>query len=109
MTTVLLLFCSNIFMTYAWYGHLRDLANRPWFIVALVAWGVAFFYCFAVPANRIGYGRFTGAQLKIIQEAVTLIVFAAFSVWYLREQFRWNYGVGFVLIVLAVAVMFYKP
>jgi uncharacterized protein (DUF486 family) len=109
MTTVLLLFCSNIFMTLAWYGHLKHKEIPLWQAI-VISWGIAGIeYCFAVPANRIGYGRFTGAQLKIIQEAITLTVFAVFSVWYLREQFRWNYAVGFALIVVAVAVMFYKP
>lgn len=108
MSTVLLLICSNIFMTFAWYGHLR-FRQVPLWQAILASWGIAFFeYCLMVPANRIGYGRFNGAQLKIIQEAVTLTVFAVFSVWYLRESFRWNYAVGFVLIVLAVAVIFYK-
>jgi uncharacterized protein (DUF486 family) len=108
MRTVLLLFCSNIFMTFAWYGHLKHREVPLWQAV-LVSWGIAFFeYWLAVPANRIGYGEFTGAQLKTIQEAVTLIVFSVFSVFYLGEQFRWNYAVGFVLIVLAVAVIFYK-
>jgi hypothetical protein len=108
MTTVLLLTASNIFMTFAWYGHLRYKSVPLWQAI-VVSWGIAFFeYCLMVPANRIGYGRFNGAQLKVIQEAVTLIVFSVFSVWYLRESFRWNYAVGFALIVLAVAIIFYK-
>jgi uncharacterized protein (DUF486 family) len=108
MTTVLLLLASNIFMTFAWYGHLRY-KNVPLWEAILVSWGIAFFeYCLMVPANRIGYGRFNGAQLKVIQEAVTLTVFSVFSVVYLRESFRWNFAVGFALIVLAVAVIFYK-
>jgi hypothetical protein len=108
MTTVLLLTASNIFMTFAWYGHLRY-KNVPLWQAILVSWGIAFFeYCLMVPANRTGYGRFNGAQLKVIQEAVTLTVFSIFSVWYLGESFRWNYAVGFALIVLAVAIIFYK-
>ena len=94
MTTVLLLLASNIFMTFAWYGHLRY-KNVPLWQAIVVSWGIALFeYCLMVPANRIGYGRFTGAQLKVIQEAVTLTVFSVFSVFYLRESFRWNYAVG---------------
>ena len=108
MTTVLLLLASNIFMTIAWYWHLRY-KNVPLWQAILASWSIALIeYCLAVPANRIGYGRFTGAQLKVIQEAITVTVFSVFSVVYLRESFRWNYAVGFVLIVLAVAVIFYK-
>jgi hypothetical protein len=108
MTTVLLLLASNIFMTIAWYWHLRY-KDVPLWQAIVVSWSIAFIeYCLAVPANRMGYGRFTGAQLKVIQEAITVSVFSVFSVVYLRESFRWNYAVGFVLIVLAVAVIFYK-
>jgi uncharacterized protein len=108
MTTVLLLLASNIFMTIAWYWHLRYKDVPLWQAIVL-SWSIAFIeYCLAVPANRIGYGRFTGAQLKVIQEAITVTVFSVFSVVYLRETFRWNYAVGFVLIVLAVAIIFYK-
>jgi uncharacterized protein (DUF486 family) len=108
MTTVALLIASNIFMTFAWYGHLRY-KNVPLWQAIVVSWSIAFIeYCLAVPANRMGYGRFTGAQLKVIQEAITVTVFSLFSVVYLRESFRWNYAVGFVLIVLAVAIIFYK-
>jgi hypothetical protein len=108
MRTVLLLFCSNIFMTFAWYGHLKY-RDVPLWQAVLVSWGIAGIeYCFAVPANRIGFGEFNAAQLKVIQEAVTLIVFSVFSVLYLKESFRWNYGVGFALIVLAVAIIFHK-
>jgi len=108
MTTVLLLLASNVFMTIAWYWHLRY-KDVPLWQAIVVSWSIAFIeYCLAVPANRMGYGRFTGAQLKVIQEAITVTVFSVFSVVYLRESFRWNYAVGFVLIVLAVAVIFYK-
>ena len=108
MKTIILLTISNIFMTFAWYGHLR-FKDRALWIVILVSWGIAFFeYCFQVPANRIGYGQFTGAQLKIIQEVITLAVFAVFSVLYLREEFRWNYLVSFGFMALAVFFVFYK-
>jgi uncharacterized protein (DUF486 family) len=106
MLTVVLLTISNIFMTFAWYGHLKYKGSPLW-IVILISWGIAFFeYCFQVPANRIGHGTFTAAQLKIMQEVITLVVFAGFSVLYLKEEFRWNYAVGFVLILAAVAVVF---
>jgi uncharacterized protein len=108
MATVLLLLVSNVFMTFAWYGHLRH-RTAPLVTAILVSWGIAFFeYCFQVPANRIGYGRFNGVELKTIQEVITLTVFAFFSVWYLKEPFRWNYALGFVLLVAAVVVIFRK-
>ena len=105
---VLLLTISNIFMTFAWYGHLRFKGTALW-IVILVSWGIALFeYCFQVPANRIGHEVYNAAQLKTIQEVITLIVFSFFSVWYLKEEFRWNYLVGFALIILAVFFIFKK-
>ncbi|HVO72807.1 MAG TPA: DMT family protein [Ignavibacteriaceae bacterium] len=108
MKTIGLLTVSNIFMTFAWYGHLK-FRNYPIWIVILASWGIAFFeYIFQVPANRIGYGKFNGAELKTIQEVITLIIFGIFSVLYLKEQFRWNYAVGFFLIVLAVFFIFHK-
>lgn len=108
MRTVALLTISNIFMTIAWYGHLR-FKNAALWIVILVSWLIAFFeYCFQVPANRIGSGQFTTAQLKTIQEVITLVVFSVFSVVYLKEEFRWNYAVGFLLMVAAVFVIFKK-
>jgi uncharacterized protein len=108
MKTILLLTISNIFMTFAWYGHLKFKSSPLW-IVILISWLIAFFeYCFQVPANRIGHGQFTAAQLKTIQEVITLVVFAAFSVLYLKEEFRWNYLVGFGLIILAVFFIFRK-
>lgn len=108
MPTILLLLVSNIFMTFAWYGHLKFKSSPLW-IVILVSWGIAFLeYCFQVPANRIGHGVFTAAQLKTIQEVITLVVFAGFSVLYLKEQFRWNYAVGFALMAAAVFFIFRK-
>lgn len=108
MKTIALLTASNIFMTIAWYGHLKY-RSTPLVRVIFVCWMIAFVeYCFQVPANRIGYGEFNAAQLKTIQEVITLVVFSVFSVAYLKEEFRWNYLVGFGLIVLAVFVIFRK-
>jgi hypothetical protein len=108
MPTVILLILSNVFMTFAWYGHLK-FRNYPLWLVILASWGIAFFeYVLQVPANRIGYGHFSGAQLKIIQEVITLTVFAVFSVLYLKEQLRWNYLVSFLLMVGAVYFVFRK-
>lgn len=106
MLTPILLLISNIFMTFAWYGHLK-FKGAPIVLVILASWGVAFFeYCFQVPANRIGHAFYTGAQLKIMQEVITLLVFAVFSVIYLKESLRWNYLVGFALILAAVWFVF---
>ena len=103
---VLLLTISNIFMTFAWYGHLKYKGSALW-IVILVSWGIALFeYCFQVPANRIGHEYFTAAQLKTMQEVITLVVFSIFSVLYLKEDFQWNYLVGFAFIILAVFFIF---
>ncbi len=108
MLTIVFLIISNIFMTIAWYGHLKY-RQVPLFPIILVSWLIAFLeYSFQVPANRIGYSQFTAVQLKTIQEVITLVVFSAFSVVYLKEQLRWNYAAGFVLIVLAVFVIFKK-
>lgn len=108
VTPIFLLLISNIFMTFAWYGHLKFRSTALW-VVVLVSWGIALFeYCFQVPANRIGYGVYNAAQLKTIQEVITLIVFSFFSVFYLKEQFKWNYLVGFCFIVLAVFFIFKK-
>jgi uncharacterized protein len=108
MTTIILLTISNIFMTIAWYGHLKY-RNSPLWLAIFISWLIAFFeYCFQVPANRIGYGQFTGAQLKTIQEVITLIVFAVFSVIYLKEPLKWNYLVGFGFMVMAVFFVFKK-
>jgi len=106
--TVLLLTVSNIFMTFAWYGHLKY-RSAPLWIAIVVSWLIAFFeYCFQVPANRFGYGQFNAAQLKTIQEVITLVVFCVFSVLYLREGLKWNYLVGFGFIILAVVFIFKK-
>ncbi len=105
---VVLLTISNIFMTFAWYGHLKFKGTALW-VVILVSWGIALFeYCFQVPANRIGHEYFSAAQLKTMQEVITLIVFSVFSVFYLKEEFRWNYLVGFFFIILAVFFIFKK-
>ena len=107
-TPVILLRISNIFMTFAWYGHLRHKSSALW-VVILVSWLIAFFeYCFQVPANRFGHEVYNVVQLKTIQEVITLIVFSIFSVLYLKEQFRWNYLIGFIFIVLAVFFIFKK-
>lgn len=108
LMTVGLLACSNIFMTFAWYGHLKFKA-APLLIVILISWGIAFFeYCLQVPANRYGHSVFSAVQLKTIQEIITLIVFVGFSVWYLHEPLRWNHLVGFGLIVAAAFFIFKK-
>jgi uncharacterized protein (DUF486 family) len=108
VTTVILLTISNVFMTFAWYGHLK-FRDYPLWAVILVSWGIAFFeYCFMIPANRWGYGPFSAAQLKTMQEVITLVVFCGFSVWYLKEPMRWNYIVGFLFIVVAVFFIFKK-
>jgi uncharacterized protein (DUF486 family) len=108
MTTAILLTISNIFMTFAWYGHLKY-KNSPMWIAILASWGIALFeYCFQVPANRIGHTQFTATQLKIMQEAITLIVFIVFAKLYFgHEPIRWNYIVGMLLIFAAVFVVFY--
>ncbi len=108
MRTILLLTISNIFMTFAWYGHLKFRGEALWKVI-MVSWGIAFFeYCFQVPANRIGSYEFNGAQLKTIQEVITLSVFSVFSITYLGEQFRWNYVAGFACIVPGAFFVFHK-
>lgn len=108
MQTILLLLASNIFMTFAWYGHLK-FKDTAIIKVILISWMIAFFeYCLQVPANRYGHGRFNAAELKTIQEVLSLSVFAAFSVWYLGEPLKWNYIVGFLLIIAAVFIIFKK-
>jgi len=111
MRTFLLLCCSNIFMTFAWYGHLKYGRDWPLWKAVVVSWLIAFVeYCFAVPANRIGFGEFNGFQLKIIQEGVTLTVFVIFAVTFLKEKLAWNYLVAFSLILLAAYFAFaFKP
>jgi uncharacterized protein (DUF486 family) len=107
MLTVGLLVISNTFMTFAWYGHLKH-RSAPILEVIVVSWLIAFGeYCFQVPANRIGYGRFTGYQLKIIQECVTVVVFVVFAYLYLGEPMRWNYALSFMCIVGAVLFAFW--
>jgi uncharacterized protein len=109
MKTILLLILSNTFMTAAWYWHLKHKDIALWKVI-LLSWGLAFFeYLLMAPANRMGYGQFTGFQLKIIQEIITLVVFAIFAVIYLKEPLRWNYLAGFLLILAAVWVVFRKP
>ena len=106
--TPLLLIGSNILMTFAWYGHLKA-PTWPLYVAILVSWGIAFFeYCLAVPANRIGYasGAFTGQQLKVMQEVITLGVFAVFSVTFLGEQLRWTYFAAMACLVMAVIFIF---
>jgi uncharacterized protein len=106
MTTIALLLASNVFMTLAWYGHL-NYKSKPLWLVVLASWGIAFFeYCLAVPANRWGHGQFSAAELKTIQEVITLIVFAAFSVFVLKEPLGWQHGVGFTLIAAGAAFVF---
>lgn len=107
MLTVGLLIISNTFMTFAWYGHLKH-RSAPILEAIVVSWLIAFGeYCFQVPANRIGYGRFTGYQLKIIQECVTVVVFVVFAYLYLGEPVRWNYAISFMCILGAVLFAFW--
>ena len=105
-----LLILSNCFMTFAWYGHLKNLSNKPWIIAALVSWGIAFFeYIIQVPANRLGHaGGITLAQLKIMQEIITLGVFVPFSIIYMKEGFRWNFVWAGLCMVGAVYFIFKK-
>ncbi|GAA4400892.1 DMT family protein [Quisquiliibacterium transsilvanicum] len=92
LQTVVLLAASNVFMTFAWYGHLKNLSAKPWYLAALVSWGIALFeYLLQVPANRIGYGHFTLAQLKILQEVITLAVFVPFAVIYMQQPLKLDY------------------
>jgi len=108
MRTIILLTISNIFMTFAWYGHLKY-KNSPLWLAIMASWMIAFVeYCFQVPANRIGHNEFSAAQLKTIQEVITLVVFSFFSVLYLKEGLKWNYLAGFCLIILAVVLIFKK-
>ena len=109
LQTILLLVASNVFMTFAWYGHLRY-RTAPLIAVILISWGIAFFeYLLQVPANRIGHTVFSAAQLKTIQEVITLSVFAAFSVLYLKEPLTWHHALGFALIATGAAVIFHRP
>jgi uncharacterized protein (DUF486 family) len=102
-----LLVISNSFMTYAWYGHLRDFADRPWYLVAVIAWGVAFFeYQFQVPANRIGFTAMTLPQLKILQESISLLIFIPFSIFYMRAPVNSDYLYASLCILGAVFFVF---
>lgn len=106
---VVLLLLSNVFMTFAWYGHLK-FASSPLWIAVLVSWGIAFFeYWLAVPANRIGHAVYSAAELKTMQEVITLLVFAFFSVLYLKEPLTWNHAVGFMLIAAGAYFVFEGP
>ena len=108
MRTLVLLTISNVFMTFAWYGHLKY-RNVPLWKAVGVSWGIAFFeYCFQVPANRLGSYEFSAAQLKTIQEIITLSVFSVFSISYLGEPLKWNYAVGFAFVTLAAFFVFHK-
>ena len=103
--TIVLLTISNVFMTFAWYGHLK-FKHSPLWLAILASWLIAFFeYCFQVPANRIGYGAFSAIQLKILQEVITLVVFAVVAVTYLGESLKWNHLLAFLLIVAAVCLV----
>ena len=105
---IALLICSNVFMTFAWYGHLKNLANKPWYIAALISWGIALFeYLLQVPANRLGHaGGVSLAQLKIMQEVITLSVFVPFAMIYMNESLRWNHIAAGACLVLAVVFVF---
>ena len=108
MQTILLLTISNVFMTFAWYGHLKY-KDSPIWLAIFASWGIAFVeYCFQVPANRYGHGQFDAAQLKTIQEVITLITFCVFSVTFHKEELKWNYIVGFMLMIAAVFFVFKK-
>lgn len=107
--TIALLFLSNVFMTYAWYGHLKTLAGKPIWIAILVSWGVALFeYCFQVPANRIGFSYFSLAQLKIIQEVITMVVFTLFTIFFMKEPLNRNFFYASLCLVGAVYFIFKK-
>jgi uncharacterized protein (DUF486 family) len=106
--TILLLLASNVFMTFAWYGHLKFKGSPLWLVV-MASWGIALFeYCLQVPANRMGHGVFSAAELKTIQEVITLSVFAVFSFWYLGEPLSWHHFIGFLLIICGAGLVFYR-
>ena len=106
---ILMLALSNVFMTFAWYGHLKVKA-APLIAIILVSWGIAFFeYCLAVPANRIGHQVYSAAQLKTIQEVITLTVFVLFSVFFLKESISWQVVLGFALIAVGASLVFFAP
>ena len=107
MRTIVLLVLSNIFMTFAWYGHLKNLNGKPIIVAILVSWGIAFFeYALQVPANRFGYGQFSLPQLKIIQEIITMCVFAGFAYWYMQQSLRWDFLWAGLCLVAAAYFMF---
>jgi uncharacterized protein (DUF486 family) len=107
LSTALLLTASNVFMTFAWYGHLKNLSNRPWYIAALISWGIACFeYLLQVPANRLGHTQMSLPQLKIMQEVITLSVFAPFAVFYMNEPLKWDYLWAGVCLLGAVYFVF---
>jgi len=107
LQTVLLLTLSNVFMTFAWYAHLKELNSKPWFIAAMVSWGIALFeYLLQVPANRIGFTEFSVGQLKILQEVITLAVFVPFAIFYLRQPLKLDYLWAALCILGAVYFMF---
>ncbi len=107
LQTVVLLSLSNVFMTFAWYGHLKELNTRPWVVAALISWGIALFeYLLQVPANRIGYTQFSVGQLKILQEVITLTVFLPFSVYFLRQPLRLDYLWAALCVLGAVYFVF---
>jgi len=107
MTSFFLLILSNVFMTFAWYGHLKFGHDWPLWRAILISWGIAFLeYCLAVPANRLGFGTYTGFQLKIMQEVVTLMVFLVFAVLVLKEKFAWNYAAAFACLGAAAFFAF---
>lgn len=109
LSTLGLLIASNVFMTFAWYGHLKYKSSALWMVI-LASWGIALFeYCLQVPANRIGHGLFTAPQLKVIQEVITFAVFGVFSVMYLNERLTWHDKVAMALIVAAAVVSLAKP
>lgn len=109
LKTIGLLLLSNVFMTYAWYGHLKTLGTKPFWIAILASWGIAFFeYCFQVPANRIGYQYFTLAQLKIIQEVITMVVFSLFAIFFMKEELNKNFLYASICLIGAIYFIFRK-
>ena len=107
IVTVLLLIASNVFMTFAWYAHLRNLSDRPWYIAAILSWGIALFeYLLQVPANRIGFRTLSLAQLKILQEVITLSVFVPFALFYMRQPVNWNFAWAGLCLIGAAYFMF---
>ncbi|MCU0794381.1 MAG: DMT family protein [Akkermansiaceae bacterium] len=109
LKTILLLTLSNVFMTFAWYAHLKDMRAKPWIIAVLFSWGIAFFeYLVQVPANRMGYKVFNLAQLKILQEVITLLVFVPFALFFMKEKLTWNFAAAGVCLAGAVFFIFRK-